>query len=85
VRSFDDIQQDQAGRRTLRNLATVLQAKLDLLAQYGAFEYDAGEEGLDDCSRLFRELAEDERLEVSRLLSALADQDFAKRFGVGRA
>jgi hypothetical protein len=84
VRSLNQIQQEQAGRRTLRNLAAVLQAKLELLAQYGAYEYDAGEEGIEDGARLFRELAQSERAQVDHLLSVLSNAQASGRFASGR-
>jgi rubrerythrin len=81
MRSLNQIQQEQAGRRTLRNIAAVLQAKLELLTQYGAYEYDAGEEGMEDCAHLFRQLAQSERADVDRLLAVLASGQSGGRFG----
>jgi rubrerythrin len=81
VRSLSQIQQEQEGRRTLRNMAGVLQAKLELLTLYGAYEYDAGEEQMEECAQLFRELAQSERAEVDQLLAVLARAQTHGRFG----
>ena len=61
-------------------MADVLQAKLDLLAEYGAYEYDAGEEGLDECARLFRELASADRADVDHLIEVLTRMQTRGRF-----
>jgi rubrerythrin len=56
---------------TLDNLLTLLRAELDLCARLPVFIYEASTEGYEESASLFRSLADAERAQVERVLTAL--------------
>jgi hypothetical protein len=71
ARSLKKIREDQEGSATVRNLVSVLHAKLELSCHYGVYEYEAGEEGLTACATEFEHLARSEREQIGRLIELL--------------
>ena len=63
-RSVEEIRAEQTESATLRNLSAVLDAKLTLASRLGLYEFEAGEEGLADCSEAFRMLGRSERRQI---------------------
>jgi hypothetical protein len=70
-RPLSEIRKDQEGSATVRNLVSVLHAKLELTSHYGVYEYEAGEEGLTACAAEFEQLARSEREQIGRLIELL--------------
>ncbi len=71
-RTLQEIQKDEPESRVLRDLVSVLQAKLELRSRYSLLEYDAAEEGRTDWSELFRSLSHSERAQIDSLCAVLA-------------
>jgi rubrerythrin len=76
ARTLRDIQAEQRGTETLRNLVSVLRSKLELTALYGVYEHDAAAEGHEECSSAFRRLAADEREHIARLMDLLSNHAY---------
>ena len=70
-RSVEEIRAEQTESATLRNLSAVLDAKLTLASRLGLYEFEAGEEGLADCSEAFRMLGRSERRQIRELLNLM--------------
>lgn len=71
-RTLQQIQRDERQSRVLRDLVSVLQAKLELRSRYGLLEYDAAEEGRADWSELLRRLSGSEQAHIDSLCAVLA-------------
>lgn len=73
TRRLTDLRRAQPADATLRNLLGVLSAKLDLCASLPVFEWEAGNEGHEDCAAAFRSLAEAERQSCNDVLNRLRE------------
>jgi hypothetical protein len=82
ARRLGDLRRAQPTDATLKNLLGLLTTKIELCAQLPVFEWEAGNEGHEDCARRFRRLAEDERRSCTEVLECLrAHLDHAARRG----
>jgi hypothetical protein len=69
--SISDLRGAQPADATLQNLLGVLNAKLELCSRLPIYEYEASNEGHEECAAAFRALAEVERRSFNELLIAL--------------
>ena len=69
--SINDLRGAQPADATLQNLLGVLNAKLELCSRLPIYEYEAGNEGHEECAAAFRALAEVERQSFNELLGVL--------------
>ena len=56
---------------TLQNLLQALTLNLELRARYRVFEFEARQDGLEDCAQLFNELRRVESQQIADLLAGL--------------
>jgi hypothetical protein len=56
---------------TLQNLLQALTLNLELRARYRVFEFEARQDGLEDCAQLFTELRRVESQQIADLLAGL--------------
>ena len=56
---------------TLQNLLQALTLNLELRARYRVFEFEARQDGLDECAQLFSELRRVESQQIADLLAGL--------------
>jgi rubrerythrin len=56
---------------TLQNLLQALTLNLELRARYRVFEFEARQDGLDECAQLFNELRRVESQQIADLLAGL--------------
>jgi rubrerythrin len=56
---------------TLQNLLQALTLNLELRARYRVFEFEARQDGLDECAQLFDELRRVESQQIADLLAGL--------------
>jgi hypothetical protein len=73
TRRLTDLRRAQPADATLKNLLSVLTAKLELCASLPVYEWEAGNEGYDACAHAFRELAEAERRSCSEVIDRLRE------------
>jgi hypothetical protein len=69
--SISELRGAQPADATLQNLLGVLNAKLELCSRLPIYEYEAGNEGHEECAAAFRALAEVERRSFDELLDVL--------------
>src|SRR4051794_14208246 len=73
ARSLQEIRDDRAGRETLAHVVSVLSANLELAALLGAYEYEAGEDGLPEFAEAFRQVAKANRTSIQVMMELLMD------------
>jgi rubrerythrin len=56
---------------TLQNLLQALTLNLELRARYRVFEFEARQDGLEECAQLFNELRRVESQQIADLLAGL--------------
>jgi hypothetical protein len=56
---------------TLQNLLQALTLNLELRARYRVFEFEARQDGLDECAQLFNDLRRVESQQIADLLAGL--------------
>ena len=71
ARRLGNLRRAQPTDATLKNLLGLLMTKLELCAQLPVFEWEAGNEGHEDCARTLRRLAESERRSCADVLGCL--------------
>ena len=69
--SINDLRGAQPADATLQNLLGVLSSKLELCSRLPIYEYEASNEGHEECAAAFRALADVERRSFNELLDAL--------------
>jgi len=82
--SISDLRGAQPADATLQNLLGVLSSKLELCSRLPIYEYEASNEGHEQCAAAFRALADVERRSFDELLNALRrhlDETAAAREG----
>jgi hypothetical protein len=73
TRRLSDLRRSQPADATLKNLLSVLSAKLELCASLPVYEWEAGTEGHEVCALAFRHLAEAERHSCNEVLDRLRE------------
>lgn len=66
-----DLRSPQDVDHTLQNLLAALTQNLELRARYRVFEFEARQEGLDDCAALFADLRVASGEQIQTLLAGL--------------
>lgn len=69
--NLDALRKDADVDHTLHNLLQALTLNLELRARYRVFEFEARQDGLDDCARLFDDLRRIEGEQIAGLLAGL--------------
>jgi hypothetical protein len=70
-RRLSDLTAALPADRTLQNLLGLMSSKLELSTRLPIFEYEAANEGHEDCAAAFREMAEVERRGFADLVRCL--------------
>ena len=73
-RSLEEIHRQTSDSPALRGLVAVLNEKLQLRARYALLEYEAGMEGRQEFSELYRVMSRIESDQIARLSAALASE-----------
>jgi hypothetical protein len=68
------LREEPSADLTLRNLMQALTLTYELRAHYRVFEYEAGQEGAEDCAALFASLSEREGRQVQALMQGLRER-----------
>lgn len=69
--NLDALRTDADVDHTLQNLLQALTLNLELRARYRVFEFEARQDGLDDCARLFGDMRRIESEQIAGLLAGL--------------
>jgi hypothetical protein len=71
-RALNQIRAGRPGQDTLYNLIATLDAKLELAGRLAVFEFEASEEGFDDCAEAFHRIASEDRAAIEALMDLVA-------------
>ena len=69
--NLSDIRTDTDVDHTLQNLLQALTLNLEFRARYRVFEFEARQDGLDECAQLFSDLRSVESRQIADLLAGL--------------